>query len=257
MRDMDELGGVIDEASSDSTLSPPSPSLEIKPWSADMVSSFAEDSENMEDYDLSTLASAKAALRARAAKPLGRPTLKQNNTAAGSSLAYSSNYKSPNCRSWTAEEEQHLTEVVKECDDAGLAGEALWIAAHPKLMARGVNRPVGGMKMRWCRGLRDQTKIDERRKKNKNLLTAIQKPKTDRDPDAPKKGRFKGKAFHAMNRASASGARRPAPTSAGLSLSFPAVAPLRALATATLPITAADEFGYANLKKGHNRSASI
>ena len=50
--------------------------------------------------------------------------------------------------------------------------------------------------MRWCRGLRAETDIDERRKPNNVKHTAIQKPKSDRDPNAPKKGRFKGKGLH-------------------------------------------------------------
>ena len=51
----------------------------------------------------------------------------------------------------------------------------MWEAAHPKLKALGVIRAVGGMKMRWCRGLRKSSRIDERRRKNENnLLTALQ-----------------------------------------------------------------------------------
>jgi PHD-finger len=237
-RDLEDLGGVIDDGDSDEDSPAPSPSIKLKPWSADMIQSFVENSDNIRDYDLTTLATAKAALRARAAEPIGQPRKQRG----GSNIdtTYSSMYKSPNCRSWTAEEEQHLTEVVKECSDAGLAGEALWAAAHPKLVARGVNRPMGGMKMRWCRGLRDQTKIDERRKKNKKLLTAVQKPKVDREPGAPKKGRFKGKAFHAMRREAPVKVTDPsqqpdvaAPKSAPLSVlsglpGLPAIGPLGA-----------------------------
>ena len=193
---IEELGVPTDDGNSDYTLSPPSATVEDKPWSAGLVSSFTQNADNVADYDLQNIDSAKNAVRNQAAKPLGPPIRRASEVNTYSSTSY----KSPNCRSWTAEEEQHLKEVVKECTDAGLSGEALWHAAHPRLLARGVNRPIGGMKMRWCRGLRDETKIDERRKKNNVLLTAVQKNKSERDPAKPKVGRFKGKSHEERTR---------------------------------------------------------
>ncbi|RMZ88521.1 hypothetical protein DV736_g4248, partial [Chaetothyriales sp. CBS 134916] len=178
-------------ASWQSITAPLSPSVEVNPWSAGIVSSFPKASDSVRDYDLTSLASAKAALQARHAQPLGKPVARPSRPGEEGYEYSKASYKSPNRLSWTAVEEQHLKNVVKECADAGLSGEALWTAAHPKLVARGVNRPVGGMKMRWCRGLRDQTKIDERRKPNNKLLTAIQKPKLGRPATTPKNAKAK------------------------------------------------------------------
>ncbi|RMD40207.1 hypothetical protein DV735_g4924, partial [Chaetothyriales sp. CBS 134920] len=172
---------------------PLSPSVDTNPWSAGIVTSFANRPEAEKDYDLTSLASAKAALQARHAQPLGKPVARPSRPGEEGYEYSAASYKSPNRLSWTAAEEQHLKDVVKECADAGLSGEALWVAAHPKLVARGVNRPIGGMKMRWCRGLRDQTKIDERRKPNNKLLTALQKPKSGRPfTSLAKKARAQG-----------------------------------------------------------------
>ena len=172
-------------------------------WSADLAKVFKEDPDNINDFGLGSLEEARATLLALSKVPLGRAKSPPGGGAFpsedvwGRPLTAAGTLKTPNSRSWTDAEERHLKEVVEECVAEGLAGEPLWKAAHPKLLARGVNRPVGGMKMRWCRGLRQQTKIDERRKKNENkLITALQGPKVNKDPDAPKKGRFKGRGMH-------------------------------------------------------------
>ena len=172
----------------------PSPSIKLNPWSADLEKAFAAGSENVKDLDLGSLQQAQARLRAMAKIPLRQPQpppivdgeedddYSPVYTAAGT-------LRTPNARSWSDVEEQHLKEVVEECVDAGLSGEPLWRAAHPKLLARGVNRPMGGMKMRWCRGLREETQIDERRKKNeKKMITALQAPKSN---STPKTARFR------------------------------------------------------------------
>ena len=46
------------------------------------------------------------------------------------------------------------------------------------MLARGVKRPVGGIKNTWLRGLREQTGVDERRRQNADkMTTAVQKSK--------------------------------------------------------------------------------
>lgn len=187
----------------DADVPKPSPSVNLNPWSADLAKAFVEDPDNIQDFGLGSLEEARATLLALSKVPIGRAKSPPDDGAIASEgrwgrpLTAAGTLKTPNSRSWTDEEEQHLKEVIEECVAEGLAGEPLWKAAHPKLVARGVNRPVGGMKMRWCRGLRQQTKIDERRKKNENkLITALQGPKVNKDPGAPKKGRFKGKGMH-------------------------------------------------------------
>ena len=189
----------------DADVPKPSPSVNLNLWSADLAKAFAKDSDNIRDFGLGSLEEARASLLALSKVPIGRansPPGRGNSRQDvwGHSLTAAGTLKTPNSRSWTDKEEQHLKEVIEECVAEGLAGEPLWRAAHPKLLARGVDRPVGGMKMRWCRGLRQQTKIDERRKKNENkLITALQGPKVNKDPKAPKKGRSKGKGMHGTN----------------------------------------------------------
>ena len=76
---------------------------------------------------------------------------------------------------WTTDEEYALVEVVRECVESGLSGEPMWDAALPKMQARGINRSIAAMKMTWCRGLREKSKIDERRRKDaNNMKTAVQ-----------------------------------------------------------------------------------
>jgi hypothetical protein len=180
-----------------------SPSVSLHPWSADLEKAFANNPDNLKDLDLGSLEQAQAALRNLAEAPLGRPKSPPRDGTGtqqdrwGRTVTSAGTLKTPNSRSWTEAEEKHLKEVVEECVAQGLSGEPLWRAAHPKLVKRGVNRPMGGMKMRWCRGLREETKIDERRKKNdRKMVTALQGPKSAKDEDTPKKGRFKGKAQH-------------------------------------------------------------
>ena len=170
-----------------------SPSTNMNLWSADQLKEFVENPDNLRDFDVESLERSRAALIRLSQVPVGRP----NAPAAGHDewgrpISTAGTIKTPNSRSWTAEEEQHLKEVVKECVKEGLSGEPLWRAAHPRLVARGVTRAMGGLKMRWCRGLREETKIDERRKKNnRKMITALQGPKTNKDNAS-----FKGKRLH-------------------------------------------------------------
>ncbi len=78
--------------------------------------------------------------------------------------------------SWSEEEKEKLIQSAKECHELGLRGDPFWDCVKPKLAARGVPRGLGGVKSMWLRYLREETKIDERRKQNaNNLRTAIQK----------------------------------------------------------------------------------
>lgn len=161
-----------------------SPSVNLNPWSADLEKAFTDNLDNMRDMGVENLEQARATLRSLSRTSSGRPQSPPGRNATtlqdqwGRTVTPAGTLKTPNSRSWSVEEEQHLIEVVNECVALGLSGEPMWRVAHPKLVARGVNRPMGGMKMRWCRGLRDETKIDERRKKNDTkMLTALQGPR--------------------------------------------------------------------------------
>ena len=189
--------------STNAELPKPSPSVYLNPWTAPFASGFVEDPENVADFGLETLEQARATLLALSKAPIGRPKSPPGSDKVaredrwGRPLTAAGTLKTPNSRSWSEDEEQALIDVVQECVEQGLSGEPLWQAAHPMLVARGVNRPIGGMKMRWCRGLRQETRIDERRKKNqRKMITALQGPKVNKDPNAPKKGRFKVKGVH-------------------------------------------------------------
>jgi hypothetical protein len=82
---------------------------------------------------------------------------------------------------WTAKEKAHLVQCVIASNNAGLSGEPLWTDVYPKMLARGVNRPLGGMRMAWLRELREQVNIDERRRKNASKMkTAVQKSKKEK-----------------------------------------------------------------------------
>ena len=168
----------------------PSPSIHANSFTADYVGSLLASPAMIEDYGLSNLDEVKIGLRAQAKRTLG-PSRKGRLTAAGTIYT-------PNIRSWSMDEEEVLVDVVTECMDEGFRGQPLWDAVEPRLLARGINRAIGGAKMRWCRKLRVRTGMDERRKPDDlKLQTALQVPRTDRDPNAPKKGRFRGKNTHA------------------------------------------------------------
>lgn len=192
-------------------MSTPSP-VNLKPWTADLDKSFVNDPDNQKDFDLTTLERAKESLRTRPVRSATRSRSRSNPT--GNLNAHSGQANSwPHARpatgtlgkgNWSKAEEDALSAVVKECVDAGLAGEPMWAAAHPRFLAMGFHRPIGGMKMRWCRGLRLKTKIDERRRKNEaKLLTALQASKKDRSLNAPETGRYRGQGKHGKGNRSA------------------------------------------------------
>ena len=170
----------------------PSPSIHANSITSDYVGSLLANPAIIEDYGLSNLDEAKTGLRAQAKRTLG-PIRKGKLTAAGTIYT-------PNIRSWSPDEEEILIDVVTECMAEGFRGQPLWDTVEPRLLARGVNRAIGGAKMRWCRKLRVSTGMDERRKPDDlKLQTALQVPRTERNPDAPKKGRFRGKNAHATS----------------------------------------------------------
>jgi len=158
-------------------LSTPSPGTP-KPWTAELDQSFVHDPETSSTYDLSTLASAKRSLR------VGLVGVVVDNDS-GFELSDESTTTTKKVQkrvagkkggSWTKEEQDHLVEVVTETHKAGLRGENLWTDVHPRMVARGVDRPIGGMRMIWLRELRRKTMLDERRKANSaKMQTAIQK----------------------------------------------------------------------------------
>lgn len=208
-----------------------SPSVKLYPWSADLEKAFTQNPDNIKDFGLGSLDQARATLLALSEAPVGPPNLPLTaplQDRFGRPITPAGTLKTPNARSWTAEEEQHLKEVVEECVSEGLSGEPLWRAAHPRLVARGVNRALGGMKMRWCRGLREETQIDERRKKNNNkMLTALQGPKSTRNPDAQDKDKGKGKEVQADKDFDSSPARKAASNTTSSGAASATVRPLR------------------------------
>ena len=180
----------------------PSPSIHANSFTTDYVGSLLANPAIIEDYGPSNLDEAKSGLRAQAKRTLG-PSRRGRLTAAGTIYT-------PNIRSWTVDEEEILVDVVTECMAEGFRGQPLWDTVEPRLIARGVNRAIGGAKMRWCRKLRVSTGMDERRKPDDlKLQTALQVPRTDRDPNAPKKGRYRGKSSHAASTIVTPGAASP------------------------------------------------
>lgn len=59
-----------------------------------------------------------------------------------------------------------MIDIMEEASADGLSGDPLWQAVEAKMHSRGLNRKIGGARNRWMRGLREATRIDERRKKN-------------------------------------------------------------------------------------------
>jgi len=83
--------------------------------------------------------------------------------------------------SWSKEEKDELVQFATECHALGHRGENFWDCVKDKMAARGVPRPVGGMRMVWLRGLREETQIDERRRQNSSKMrTAIQKSRKEK-----------------------------------------------------------------------------
>ena len=155
-----------------------------------MDKTFADDPEVIETYSLRSATSAKTALRLRAASSAINVAVSATTTTATTdddgdlemSDAASEPIAKRNKGSWTQDEKDHLIACVKVSKAAGLCGELLWNDVYPKMVARGVDRPLGGMKNTWLRGLREQTGIDERRRENSsNMTTAVQKPKKQKE----------------------------------------------------------------------------
>lgn len=162
-------------------MSLPSPGTP-KPWTTELDKTFAEDPEVAETYGLDSLASAKVALRRRGTITKTNAATKTATTKNDRDFemlqAASKPIHKRNKGSWTREEKDHLIACVTASQQANLRGEDLWDDVYPNMLARGVNRPVGGMKNTWLRGLREQTGIDERRRQNADkMTTAVQKSK--------------------------------------------------------------------------------
>ena len=157
-----------------------------------MDKTFADDPEVIETYSLRSATSAKAALRFRAAgspsNAAGTATITTAATDDDGDLRMSDAASEPiakrNKGSWTQDEKDHLIACVKASKAAGLCGELLWNDVYPSMVARGIDRPLGGMKNTWLRGLREQTGIDERRRENSShMTTAVQKPKKQKETE--------------------------------------------------------------------------
>jgi hypothetical protein len=152
-----------------------------KPWTTELDETFV-DPEVVETYGLVSLASAKVALRRRetnATTNIGtKPTTTKDGNDFEMSRAASKCIDKRNKDSWTWEEKDHLIACVTASQRANLRGEDLWDDVYSNMLARGVKRPIGGMKNTWLRGFREQTSVDERRKRNADkMTTAVQKSK--------------------------------------------------------------------------------
>lgn len=129
--------------------------IDTQPYSAELDKQFVL--TNQVDFSNTTLAEARTSLL--------QPARNDNVPVPAT----------PKKGKWRSEEEDALVAVVRECVSAGLVGEPMWEAAHPRLQARGVDRTIAAMKMVWCRGLRERCNIDERRvKDSENMRTALQ-----------------------------------------------------------------------------------
>ena len=181
-----------------STPSPGSPNA----WTAELDKTFVEDPEVIETYSLGSATSAKAALRLRAASDANnalasaKKKTPANDDDGDLEISDPASEPTPMTKgSWTEEEKNHLITCVTASKAAGHCGELLWNDVLPRMLALGVNRPLGGMRNTWLRGLREQTGIDERRRENPdNLTTAVQKPKKQKDAEkaAAKGGKTEG-----------------------------------------------------------------
>jgi hypothetical protein len=161
-------------------MSTPSPGTP-KPWTAELDEAFAEDPEVAETYSLRSMASAKAALRLGATNAA---TTDDDGDFEMSDIV-SEPSGNRNKGSWVTEEKSHLVDCVTASYNAGLRGEVLWSDVYPNMLARGVNRPLGGMRMTWLRELRQQVNIDERRRQNASKMrTAVQKSKKEKEAES-------------------------------------------------------------------------
>jgi hypothetical protein len=169
-------------------MSTPSPSTP-KPWTAELDKAFTEDPEVADTYSLRSMASAKAALRLHGTNAATHISTTNAATADDDGDFEMSDVVSEpsgkrNKGSWTAEEKSHLVDCVTTSYNAGLRGEVLWSDVYPNMLARGVNRPLGGMRMTWLRELRQQVNIDERRRQNASKMrTAVQKNKKEKEAE--------------------------------------------------------------------------
>jgi hypothetical protein len=162
-----------------------------KLWTAEVDGAVVEDPEVAESYSLLSVASARATLLHGAISAATNPT---TNASFKTSSTYDGEFEIPhpsaepggkkNKGSWTAQEKAHLIQCVIASNKAGLSGEPLWSDVYPKMLARGINRPLGGMRMTWLRELREQVNIDERRRKNASKMkTAVQKSKKEKEAE--------------------------------------------------------------------------
>ena len=169
----------------------PIPTPTVKPWTADLDKSLTGDPDNIHDLNIETLDSAKKTLRQRAAQKLGKPEAPAPSVRNGTVVTM------PNKNSWSSAEDAHLIAAMTEASAEGLSGNPLWDAVMVKLADRGIHRKLGGARNRWMRGLRQETMIDERRKKNPNkLTTAVQAPKAERDSKPPSNRRYQASRKH-------------------------------------------------------------
>ena len=176
-----QKGLVIRTPSKHLEMSSPSP-VTPKPWSDELDKTFVHDPGVAETYGLASLAFAKVALHRRETIATTNVVTKPATTKDGGdfemSRAASKRIDKRNKDSWTWEEKDHLVACVTASQQANLRGEDLWDDVYPNMLARGVKRPIGGMKNTWLRGLREQTGVDERRKQNADkMTTAVQKSK--------------------------------------------------------------------------------
>lgn len=161
-------------------ISEPSP-FDLKPWSADLEGKFNKDSDLLQDFGVTTIDEAKAAVRARPIGPLEPlATESQQRTtehdglagdlpsaANASTTSAAKSKKNAWRKPWSEHEQQALGEVMEEVvKNQNLKSHACWTAAHQLMRSRGINRPLGGLRMVWSRGLRERSEADERRKAN-------------------------------------------------------------------------------------------
>ncbi|KAL9108056.1 MAG: hypothetical protein Q9227_007162 [Pyrenula ochraceoflavens] len=77
----------------------------------------------------------------------------------------------PRGKPWSEKEAAIFKSVMEEFTAGGKhVGEAQWIEITARMNALGVHRPVGGLRMAWCRRFRAEFDIDERFNKNKKHL---------------------------------------------------------------------------------------
>lgn len=142
---------------------------------------------SFQDLSVHTVDAAKASLRALAARPPGQAApLPAPIPAPFRVPVMGTVVTTPNKNSWTDEEDGILIECMTELIEArNLSGNPVWEGLEPLLKVRLSHRCIGGARNRWMRGLREETNLDERRKKNATkMTTAVQVPKSQRNPNS-------------------------------------------------------------------------